>query len=136
MNKTNTLKMFSVIALVIVCQLFVAPVADAAGWKILGITNVKGTLDRDVVKVTAKKGLFRSIKIKVRTGPLEMKKLIVHFGNGEIQDIAIRKHFGKNTESRVIDLKGQKRAIKKVVFWYAKKKWAGPKPTVVLWGKS
>lgn len=136
MNKINTLKIFSVIALIFICQLFVAPVADAAEWKILGITNVKGTLDRDVVKVTAKKGLFRAIKIKVRAAPLEMKKLIVHFGNGEVQDIAIRNHFGKNTESRVIDLKGKKRVIKQVVFWYAKKKWTGPKPTVVLWGKS
>ena len=79
MNKTNTLKIFSVIALVILCQLFVAPVDDATGWQMLGITKAKGTLDRDVVNVTTNKGLFRSIKIKVRTAPLELKKIICSF---------------------------------------------------------
>lgn len=135
MNKIYSFNTLIVIALFFILQLVITPAVEAAKWELLGITTAKAGLDRDEVVVTARKGLFKKIKIKVRAAPLEMKKVYVHFGNGEIQDVAIRKHFGKGTESRSIDLEGKKRFIKKVVFWYAKKKWAGPKPVVVLLGK-
>lgn len=107
---------------------------DSLEWKILGITTVKENIDRDEVKVGAKKGTFSAIKIKVKAAPLEMGELKIHFGNGEVQKVHLRKNFDKNTESRIIDLKGDRRIIKNVVFWYKKKKKSGPMPAVVLLG--
>lgn len=107
---------------------------DIGRWVILGSTTVKDGLDRDEVQVTAARGVFRKIKIKVRKAPLEMQRLVVHYGNGDIDKIPLRKDFSRGSESRVIDLEANNRVIKKVVFWYNKQHWITSKPVVVLWG--
>jgi len=106
-----------------------------SGWKVLGITTVKAGLDRDEVKVKIGQGQLGSLKIKVKGAPIEMRRIQVYFRNGEKQEIKTRKNFTKGSESRAMDLKGDKRLIKKVVFWYNKKKLSGKKPVVVLLGK-
>ena len=67
--------------------------------------------------------------------PIFMKKMIVHYQNGTTQSIAIRKNIAQRSESRVIDLPGNNRVIKKVVFWYEKGVWTNKKPIVNLWGR-
>ncbi|WP_155995133.1 DUF2541 family protein [Tenacibaculum ovolyticum] len=104
-------------------------------WKLLGITTVKRSVDRDEVRVTASKGMFTHLKIKVRNSSLEMKKMIVHFGDGSKQDVWLKNRFSKGQESRAIDLKGNKRIVKKVIFWYKKGSWINKVPIVALIGK-
>ncbi len=126
------------IMMILLLQSF-APKASALvvddEWKLLGITTVKGSLDEDEIKVPFGKGPFRFVKIKVSEAPLEMKKFTIHFRNGGKQEVFVRKTFLKNTESRPIDLKGDKRYIKKIVFQYSQKKKSGKKPFVALLGK-
>ena len=49
-----------------------------------------------------------------------MHKLVVHYGNGETENIELRNNFSAGSESRVIDL----RVIQKIVFWYDTKNLA------------
>ena len=104
-------------------------------WQLLGSKTVKSGLDRDVINVTASKGVYKKLKIKVKAAPIFMKKMIVHYQNGTTQSIAIRKNIAQGSESRVIDLPGNNRVIKKVVFWYEKGVWTNKKPIVNLWGR-
>ena len=53
-----------------------------------------------------------------------MHKLVVHYGNGETENIELRNNFSAGSESRVIDLRGNKRVIQKIVFWYDTKNLA------------
>ena len=53
-----------------------------------------------------------------------MHKLVVHYGNGETENIEPRNNFSAGSESRVIDLPGNKRDIQKIVFWYDTKNLA------------
>ena len=53
-----------------------------------------------------------------------MHKLVVHYGNGETENIESRNNFSAGSESRVIDLPGNKRDIQKIVFWYDTKNLA------------
>ena len=53
-----------------------------------------------------------------------MHKLVVHYGNGETENIEPRNNFSAGSESRVIDLPGNKRVIQKIVFWYDTKNLA------------
>ena len=41
--------------------------------------------------------------------------LKVEFQNGQRQELKVKDHFKKNTSSRWIDLKGNKRCIKKII---------------------
>ena len=105
------------------------------GWEKLGTRQVNFKADRDEITVTGREGAFTSLKIKVKNAPINITKMIVHFRNGQKQDIAIRQNIPAGGESRVIDLKGKKRIIKKVVFYYDTKNRARRRATVELFGK-
>lgn len=104
-------------------------------WELLGVKKVNYGLDRDEIDVTAQEGFFTGLKIKVKRSPINMHKLAVHFGNGEVQEIELRENFRAGGESRILDLPGNKRVIRKVVIWYDTKNLARGKGLVEVWGR-
>lgn len=104
-----------------------------AGWQKLGSKKVNYRLDRDEINVTIREGLFNKIKFKVKNGGVNMHKVVVHFGNGGTQNIKLKNNFRRGSESRVIDLEGGNRVIRKVVFWYDSKNVSLRKARVELW---
>ena len=105
------------------------------GWELLGAKKVDYGLDRDEITVTAREGVFTALQVKVKRSPVNMQKLVVHYGNGETEDIELRNNFRAGSESRVIDLPGNKRVIQKIVFWYDTKNLARGKALVEVWGR-
>lgn len=108
---------------------------EAAPWELLGSRKVNYALDRDEIPVTSAQGVFKTLQVKVKRSPLNMHKLVVHFGNGDKQELELRENLKAGGQSRLIDLPGNSRVIKKVVFWYDTKNLAGRKAMVELWGK-
>jgi Protein of unknown function (DUF2541) len=110
--------------------------ADTKGpWEHLGTRKVDYMLDRDEIMVTRMEGTFTALKFMVKHSPVDINKMVVHFGNGEVQEIEVRDRIRAGGESRVIDLPGNRRVIQKVVFWYDTKNYASRKGVVELWGK-
>lgn len=104
-------------------------------WEKLGQRKVNYGIDKDEILVTAREGTFKAVKLIVRGAPLNMHKMVIHFGDGSTQNVQIKNNIPKGQATRTIDLKGQKRVIKKVVFWYDTKNRAPKRATVELWGK-
>lgn len=104
-------------------------------WDLLGFRTVNATLDRDEIEVTAARGMFKKLKFTVKGAPIFIEKMYVHYGNGEIYEHEVRYKIEAGSETREIDLPGNNRIIKKVVFWYEKATWLGGTPVVTLWGK-
>lgn len=104
-------------------------------WDLLGTRVVNFALDHDEIAVTGQEGKFDAIKIKVLRAPLNMHKVVVHFANGGEQQVELRNNFAAGSESRVIDLTGDDRVIRRVSFWYDTKNKAKEKAVVELWGK-
>ena len=104
-------------------------------WELLGTRLVNYGLDRDEIMVTAAEGQFTALKFKVKRGPMNLHKVVVHFGNGESQEIETRHQLKAGGETRVIDLPGNTRIIKKVVFWYDTKNMANRKAVLALLGR-
>lgn len=104
-------------------------------WEKLGERKVNYAVDRDEIAVGAIEGFFDALKIKVRKAPINMYKMVVHFGNGETKEIELRDNIRAGGESRVIDLPGNNRVITKVVFWYDTKNAANRRAEVELWGR-
>lgn len=104
-------------------------------WELLGTRKVDYKLDRDVIHVGVRDGRFKKLKIKVSGGALNMHKMIVHYGNGAVDNIPLKHNFSRRGGSRVIDLEGNKRVIKKVVFIYDSKNYSRRKARVHLFGK-
>jgi hypothetical protein len=109
--------------------------AQRDNWVRLGSRKVNYTLDRDEIPVTYRDGAFEAIRVVVTGGSMNMHKCIVHFENGGVQEIDLRHTFTRASSSRVIDLRGNKRFIEKVVFWYDTKNLSRGRATVTVFGK-
>lgn len=104
------------------------------GWEKLGERKVSDRLDHDEILVTSAKGDFKSLKILVRDHAVQFRDMKVHFGNGGTQDVQLRSVIAAGGESRVIDLTGNDRVIRKVSFVYDSQSLGGRPATVLLFG--
>ena len=104
-------------------------------WEKLGQRKVNFKADRDEIGVGRVEGFFTGLQIKVKKGPINMHKMVVHFRNGQTQEIELKNNFVAGDQSRVIDLPGNVRVITTVVFWYDTKNFANSKAVVELWGR-
>ena len=98
-----------------------APAAEARGrfdgWNHLGQRLVSFRAERDVISAVGE-GRFRRIMIVVDDADLEMFNVRVVFGNGEVFSPDTRLYFREKTRTRVIDLPGDARVIRRIEFHY------------------
>jgi len=90
---------------------------DKAGWHKIGETTADFKAEKDELVVLGADA-FKSIKIKVTDAPIHIASLEVFYEAGDNETISLKSDFKAGGESRVIDLKGNTRALKKVVFVY------------------
>lgn len=94
--------------------------AGSAGgpWQLLGERTVHGKFDKDVIEVGAREGTFQRIEVRVKGSALEMYDIKVVFGDGTDFHPETRLVFGRGAGSRVIDLPGNQRIVRRVEFRY------------------
>ena len=95
--------------------------ATSVNWTVLGSKHVSKMIERDVIQVGNHKGTFTKLKVKITGGKVFMKSMVVTYGNGTKDMIPLKHVFSRGAESRVIDLRGNKRVIKKIAFVYDRK---------------
>jgi len=120
-------------ALIFSLSSFISPQQNK--WEKLGERKVNLGLDHDRIVIGAGDGIFSKLKIKVRNSGINLHRMVVHFGNGDKQEIAIREDIQNGGESRAVDLRGNRRVISKVDFWYDTKGLINDKAIVELWGR-
>jgi hypothetical protein len=111
-----------------------APLAQG-DWTVLGQRAVTDRADHDVIAVTAVRGDFRQVKLKVERASVDFRRVVVHFGNGTSQTLEMRATIPAGGETRAIDLEGSDRVIKSVEFWYDANTRRGRQAVVRLLGK-
>ena len=103
-------------------------------WSLIGEKKVSFLVDHDVIHVKGNDN-YRQIKLKVKDGPVHILDMDVHFENGDKFDVAIKQKFANGGESRVIDLPGGSRNIKKIEFWYETRGFSKGRGRVQVWGR-
>ncbi len=103
-------------------------------WDKLGTRKVSKGADRDVMVVTARQGRFKKLKIKVTDSRVHIQTIKVVYGNGNSNLVVIDKNF-KPGDSKIVDLPGKKRIIKKIIFNYHTKFFALGKAKIHVFGK-
>lgn len=102
----------------------------------LGQANVDGRSDHDFIRVGRNDGTFRSLQIRVENAPIEFQRVVVHYANGEQEDITLRNRIPAGGQTRMIDLRGRDRAIQGVEVWYARASWRSrQQPRITLYGR-
>ena len=105
------------------------------GWTTLGQRAVTDRADHDVIPVSADRGTFKQIKLTVQRASVDFRKVVVHFGNGDSQELEMKNTIRAGGETRAIDIEGNDRVIKSVEFWYDANTRRGRQATVRLLGK-
>lgn len=108
----------------------------AGDWVFLADKKVGFGADHDVIHFGNWKDDVRQLKLKITDGPLKMYSMKIHFDNGTTQDIELRMRFAQGSESRVIDLEGGLRHLKKIEFTYETKRFVRGRSRVAVWGKN
>jgi len=112
-----------------------ANAVSAQKWRELGSKEVDYNVDHDTITVTAMRGDFRKIKLRVSNAPVRFYRIVVTYGNGRSQDVDVRSLIRPGGETRTIDLPGRERVIRKVEFWYESASLRRQKARVTLYGR-
>jgi len=98
--------------------LALAPTAAQARWERLGCQKVGFIADKDVIRVGRSEGRFKSIRLQVAGDKVYMDDLKVIYANGEPDDIPVRSEIRAGGQTRPLDLRGERRAIKQIEMKY------------------
>ena len=99
----------------------------------LGDAHVDGAVDHDTIRVGRTQGTYRAIQLRVSGGAIHFDRVIVRYGNGTQEELAIRDLIPGGGRTRIIDLPGERRIIRSLDLWYAKANWR-KRPKVSLYG--
>ena len=96
-----------------------AKVQTTGTWDAIGtVKAARMGGDHDVVTVPEPYMHYTKLKFKVTDAPLNIKKMVVTYDNGESQTISNRYEVKKGGESNTIDLKTGTQKLKSVELWY------------------
>ena len=78
---------------------------------------------------------YCAVSVKVTDAPLNLRRVVVIYDNGQPDKLEVRQDIRKGGESRAIDLKGAgKRSLRKIEFWYETKGILQGKADVTVFG--
>jgi hypothetical protein len=117
-------------------QKVVKPRPGSTGsWRYLGTTSARSSADHDMIIIAGPYDFFRKLKFKVKDSGLEMYYILVRYDDGGAPErIETRFNIPQGGESRVIDIRGGKRKLKSVEFYYRDKGILNGKADVMLYG--
>ena len=114
----------------------IASSLSAQAWVYLGSAKVHGMgVDHDQILVTAMEGDFKAVKLFVENEGIQFERVVVNFGNGGQQELAIRDFIPAGGETRVLDLNGRDRIIHSVDFYYSSDPLTKRRAKVKLYGR-
>lgn len=92
-------------------------ISDKTGWHRIGETTVDFQKDKDEVAVLVA-DRFASIKFLVEDAPIYLTSMEVFYESGDSQKMEINMPVKLKGESRILNLNGGERNLKKIVFVY------------------
>ena len=104
-------------------------------WRFITDKWVDYGIDHDAILFSSIKDDFRQLRIRVTDAPLQMLDMKIYFDNGDVQDVQLRRVFKQGEESRIIDLVGGLRHLRRIDFWYETKGVKKGKARVAVWGR-
>jgi hypothetical protein len=112
--------MFAIFSIVLLYAGVSGATQKGGRWQLLGEQEVNFDNDHDRIDVKRNDGPFRELRIEVRDAPIEIREMVLTFGDGKKFRPKIQARFRvrEGHGSHVIDLPGNRRSIDGVEFVY------------------
>src|SRR5437764_13298208 len=110
-----------------------SPIAQGKHWTLLGTAHVDKNEDHKTIHVGDNAGQFRKIQLRVNGAAIELKRMVVHFGNGTQEELAVADRIRAGGKTPEFDLPGERRAIDTVELWFDRE-YADTRPEVSVYG--
>lgn len=124
------------ILLIVLFYTGVSGAAQKGGrWQLLGEQEVDFQNDHDRIDVKRNDGPFRQLRIEVRDAPIEIREMVVTFGDGKKFRPKIQARFREGHGSHVINLPGNRRSIDGIEFVYRSINRKQGKGTVLVYAR-
>lgn len=104
------------------------------GWQVLGSKAVDHNTETDIIAPPSK-AWFKTIRLCVERRAVHFRDFDIVYGNGQKQDVAIKKIIRPGECTRNIDLIGKERHIDRIVMRYETLRDTGPKAHVTVSGR-
>jgi hypothetical protein len=135
MKKLPVLSLFLFSVTIIHAHTQKASIADTSGtWELIGSTSIYSVINHEVILVRDTYDNFKKLKFTVTNSPLILLKMVVTYDAGNPEKINSRSDIKDGGESRIIVLKGSKRRIKSIEFWYEPDSILNGKANVSVFG--
>ena len=119
---------------VLVTLICAAPLfARSQVWNFLGYTKVDGNRDYGRIEVTQSDRLFRTIQLRIIGNAIFFDRLVIHFGNGSSQELAVGGRISPEGKEYVVEFPDNGRTLESLEFWYYREHW-DRNPSVSLYG--
>lgn len=105
------------------------------GWQEIAATEADFGGDKDTINVPRGEGTYRQLRLVVSGGDLEMREMVIHFGNGETYRPNIRHAFTNEGPPLVIDLPGNVRNVTRIDYNYRSTNRREGKARVMVYGR-
>jgi hypothetical protein len=102
-------------------------------WHWIGKREAGYSPDRDVIRVRGN-DRFSALRFRVTDACVDIRSMEVKFEDGSASNFQIRTRFRNGDESRVIDLPGCSKRIRKITFWYDTKGLFNGKSDIWVYG--
>lgn len=145
MYRMKKIKIYWTLALLSLAVFVLTPAtvqAQKVGrWEKLGEQTASASVEKDVIDCS-NKGLFTAIKFRAERAPVSFIRVLVRYANGSTDNLKFDQTIRAGEESPLLDLRGNKRAIKQIEIHYKteKKSGKGKQPAskqarVQVWGR-
>jgi hypothetical protein len=84
----------------------------------VGCHKVGFLVERDVVPVGRLEGRYKSVPLSVAGNAIFLNDVKVVYANGNVDDYPVRAQVPSGSQTRTIDLKGERRAINQIELTY------------------
>lgn len=102
-------------------------------WDFLGDAQISGTRDHEKIKVARRNAALHAIQLRISGDAIFLDRILVHFGDGTSEEMAVQGRIWPGGENRVIGISGEPRAVESVELWYYNEPWEHT-PRVILYG--
>ena len=94
------MKKSGILLILLMIVLPLSSLAQGGRWVYLGERLVNDRLDNDIIAVTAAKGDFSAVQIRVKGAAIDFHRVVIVYGNGRRQEVELRHTIGILSYSR------------------------------------